>query len=91
MRGRHRPNALKHHKKLPVVLITAADHYMASPHQQDNNLPVFSVVGILFKETKTTLHLATWVMGNNLSDEENEGFLIIKTPGYRKKVIGYVE
>ena len=79
-----------YHKKLPIVVITATDHCMDTPNNLNENNMEFKVVGVLFAETKQAWYLATWILGNNLSDDNNEGFLILKTKNSKIKVVGYL-
>ncbi len=76
--------------KLPVVCISALDHFSEKPCNHSQLDPTFDVVGLLYKETKEAWYLATMVFEKNLADENNEGFVFIKTLGAKIKVIGYV-
>ena len=80
----------KYHKKLPIVLITEHDHCMDTPDNLDEKKMEFKVVGVLFAETKYAWYIATWILGNNLLDQNNEGFLILKTAKSKIKILGYL-
>lgn len=80
----------KFHKRLPIVIITAVDHCMSTPVELDEADMGFKAIGVLFAETKKAWYLANWIFGENLADKDNEGFLIIKTPGAKIKIIGYL-
>jgi hypothetical protein len=81
----------KFHEKLPIVVITAVDHCMDKPSALSEELMEFKAIGVLFAETDNAWYLANWIFGDNLADDNNEGFLIIKTPGAKLKVVGYLE
>lgn len=79
-----------YHKRLPIVVITSYDHCMDVPGNLDEEKMQFNVVGVLFAETNYAWYLATWILGNNLLDDNNEGFLILKTPRSKIKIVGYL-
>lgn len=81
---------MKRVRKLPVVCITAIDHMMNTPTKLGEATGEFQAFGLLHKETDTAWYLSTMVFEKDLSDENNEGFKIVKTPGAKKKVLGYV-
>jgi len=81
----------KFHEKLPIVVITAVFHCMDKPNALNEGGMEFKAIGILFAETKNAWYLANWIFGDNLADDNNEGFLIIKTPGAKLKVVGYLQ
>jgi len=81
----------KFHEKLPIVVITAIDHCMDKPSALSEEGMEFKAIGVLFAETSNAWYLANWIFGDNLVDDNNEGFLIIKTPGAKIKTIGYLD
>jgi hypothetical protein len=80
----------KIHKSLPIVLIESVDHCMDTPNNLNENNMRFHVVGILFAETKRAWYVCTWLMGGDYRDHNNEGFMILKIPGSKLKVLGHL-
>lgn len=78
----------KMHKDLPIVLIEAVDHCMDTPRNLREDQMKFQVVGILFAETKDAWYLASWLFMHDINDANNEGFMIVKTPGAKITVLG---
>lgn len=78
----------KLHKDLPIVLIQAIDHCMDTPRNLREDVMKFQVVGILFAETKDAWYLASWLFMKDINDANNEGFMIVKTPGATITVLG---
>ncbi len=78
------------HPKLPIVLIESVDHCMDTPVKLDEKNMQFHVVGVLFAETKKAWYLASWIMNKDYNDHNNEGFMILKMPGSKLKVLGYL-
>jgi hypothetical protein len=80
----------KFHKKLPIVLIEAVDHCMDVPVNLNENNMVFNTVGILFAETKNAWYVCSWMFQKRYEDANNEGFMIIKTPGAKLTILGHL-
>lgn len=78
------------HKTLPVVVIEAIDHCMDVPRSLREDNMKFHVTGILFAETKDAWYLASWLFMKDINDANNEGFMIVKTPGAKITVLGHV-
>lgn len=78
----------KMHKDLPIVLIEAVDHCMDTPRNLREDLMKFEVVGVLFAETKDAWYLCSWLFSRDINDGNNEGFMIVKTPGAKLTVLG---
>lgn len=82
---------MKKRKKLPVVKIEAADHFIGSLHEVSGDRVWFDAVGVLVDETPSEWLLATMIFDKNVLDENNEGIRVIKTPGSKMKIIGYIK
>lgn len=80
----------KFHKKLPIVLIENVDHCMDTPLNLNENKMKFHVTGVLFAETKRAWYVASWIFNKDYEDANNEGFMILKMPGAKIKVLGYL-
>jgi hypothetical protein len=81
---------VKYHKSLPIVVIEAIDHCMDTPRNLREDVMKFHVTGILFAETKDAWYLASWLFMKDINDANNEGFMIVKTPGAKLTVLGHV-
>jgi len=80
----------KFHKKLPIVVIETIDHCMDVPNNLNENSMKFHVIGVLFAETKKAWYIASWIFNKDYTDNNNEGFMILKIPGSKIKILGHL-
>lgn len=76
--------------KVQIVHIKTIDHAASAGGTYEVASPVpIDVIGILYKETNEAYYLSHMVFDRNLLDEDNVTTAVVKTPGIRKRVLGY--
>lgn len=73
---------------LPVVEIRFLDH--AQCMGEDVTPIPITVYGLLIKETEDAYHVASWLTGNVLNGDQNEGFAIVKHKGIKLRVLAKI-
>ena len=81
---------MKKRKKLPIVRIEAADHFIGPLSDVSGDRVWFDTVGVLIDETPSEWLIATMIFDKNIHDDNNEGIRVIKTPGSKMKIVGYI-